>query len=119
LMSPPEKGAVLVAVAMTEGLDLKGDKATFQILFKCPFANYKADLRIYRRLKELHHNRWYGIQTLKTVIQAYGRAVRSIDDKANFYIVDRDVKRECNRWRRQLPTFFKEAYDAKEQFYGF
>jgi len=116
LNSPPESGKVFVTVAMTEGLDLKGDKASFQILFKCPFANYAEDLRIYRRLKELHHNRWYGIQTLKTIIQAYGRAVRSITDKANFYIVDSDVIRECGRWRNQLPIFFREAYDARERF---
>ncbi|GAH57337.1 unnamed protein product [marine sediment metagenome] len=115
LEAPPESGAVLVAVAMTEGLDLKGDLATFQIMFKCPYANYVADLRVYRRLKELHHNKWYAIQTLKTIVQAYGRAVRSPTDKAAFYIIDSDINRICKRWGRQLPRFFKEAYNAREQ----
>ncbi|GAH87464.1 unnamed protein product, partial [marine sediment metagenome] len=115
LKSPPETGRVLVAVAMTEGLDLVGDKATFQILLKCPYANYKEDLRIQRRLLELRHNRWYNVRTLKTIIQAYGRAVRSPTDKAAFYILDSDVNRICKQWRRQLPKFFREAYDARER----
>ncbi len=114
LEAPPESGKVLVAVAMTEGLDLKGDLATFQIMFKCPYANYVTDLRVYRRLKELNHNKWYGIQTLKTIVQAYGRAVRSPTDKAAFYIIDSDINRTCKRWFRQLPKFFKEAYNARE-----
>jgi Rad3-related DNA helicase len=112
----PESGKVLVSVAMTEGLDLKGDLATFQILFKCPFPNYREDLRVYRRLKELKHNKWYGIQTLKTIIQAYGRAVRSPTDVAKFYVIDDDVNRVCKRWYSQLPQFFREAYNAREQF---
>lgn len=115
LKSPPETGRVLVAVAMTEGLDLVGDKATFQILLKCPYANYKEDLRIKRRLLELRHNRWYNVRTLKTIIQAYGRAVRSPTDRAAFYILDSDVNRICKQWRRQLPKFFREAYDARER----
>ncbi len=115
LEAPPESGAVLVAVAMTEGLDLKGDLATFQIMFKCPFPNYVADLRVYRRLIELKHNKWYGIQTLKTIVQAYGRAVRSETDKAAFYIIDSNINRECKRWRSQLPQFFREAFDAREK----
>ena len=114
LKAPPESGAVLVAVAMTEGLDLKGDLATFQIMFKCPYANFMGDLRVYRRLKELKHNRWYAVQTLKTLVQAYGRAVRSPTDKAAFYIIDSGINSICKQWRRQLPRFFKEAYDAKE-----
>lgn len=115
LAAPPERGAVLVAVAMTEGLDLKGDLATFQIMFKCPFPDLK-DLRVYRRLIELKHNRWYNIQALKTTVQAYGRAVRSPTDKAAFYLIDSDISRTCKRWFRQLPRFFKEAYKAREQF---
>ena len=100
---------------MTEGLDLVGDLATFQIMFKCPFANYAEDLRVGRRLKVLRHNRWYAVRTLKTIVQAYGRAVRNPTDKANFYIIDSDINRTCKRWRSQLPRFFREAYDARER----
>ena len=114
LDSPVETGRVLVAVAMTEGLDLVGDLATFQILLKCPYANFADDLRVGRRLKELHHNRWYAVQTLKTIVQSYGRAVRGPTDRAAFYIIDSDVNMLCKRWRRQLPRFFKEAYDLRK-----
>lgn len=114
LKAPPESGKVLVAVAMTEGLDLKGDLATFQIMFKCPFPNLQ-DLRVHHRLKELKQNKWYGVQTLKTIVQAYGRAVRSPTDKAAFYIIDSDIKRTCKRWTSQLPRFFRQAYEAKEK----
>ncbi|MCW4049153.1 MAG: hypothetical protein NWE89_05385 [Candidatus Bathyarchaeota archaeon] len=116
LDSPTEGGTVLVAVAMTEGLDLHGDLATFQVLLKCPYANYKEDLRVNRRLMQLKHNRWYAVQTLKIIVQAYGRAVRSPTDKANFYIIDSDINRICKQWRRQLPRFFAEAYNKREIF---
>ena len=116
LDSPPESGRVLVAVAMTEGLDLHGDLATFQILLKCPYANFKADLRVNHRLITLKHNRWYAVQTLKVIVQAYGRAVRSPTDEAAFYILDSDVNKICKRWRRQLPKFFAEAYNKRETF---
>jgi len=116
LDSPPEGGQVFVAVAMTEGLDLYGDLATFQILLKCPYANYVDDLRVGHRLKDLRHNRWYAVQTLKVIVQAYGRAVRSPTDKAAFYILDSDVNIICKRWRRQLPQFFAEAYNKREMF---
>ncbi len=116
LGSPAEDGAVLVAVAMTEGLDLRGDLATFQVLLKCPYANFKDDLRVNRRLIQLRHNRWYAIQTLKVIVQAYGRAVRSKTDQANFYVLDSDVNKICKQWRRQLPRFFAEAYNKREIF---
>lgn len=116
LDSPTENGAVLVAVAMTEGLDLHGELATFQVLLKCPYANFKDDLRVNRRLIQLRHNRWYAVQTLKIIVQAYGRAVRSPTDQANFYILDSDVNRICQQWRRQLPRFFAEAYNKREEF---
>ena len=107
---------MLVAVAMTEGLDLRGDLATFQVLLKCPYANFKDDLRVNRRLIQLKHNRWYAIQTLKVIVQAYGRAVRSKTDQANFYVLDSDVNKICKKWRRQLPRFFAEAYNKREIF---
>ena len=116
LDSSPENGRVLVAVAMTEGLDLHGDLATFQILLKCPYANYVDNLRIGYRLRKLRHNRWYAVQTLKVIVQAYGRAVRSPTDQATFYILDSDVNRICKQWRRQLPQFFAEAYNKRELF---
>ncbi len=116
LASPPEHGCVLVAVAMTEGLDLHGDLATFQILLKCPYANFKDDLRVNHRLITLRHNRWYAVQTLKVIVQSYGRAVRSPTDRAAFYILDSDVHTICKRWRRQLPRFFAEAYNKREMF---
>ena len=76
LDSPSESGCVFIAVAMTEGLDLHGDLATFQILLKCPYANYVSDRRVGRRLKELHHNRWYAIQTLKQVKSPIDQIIR-------------------------------------------
>ena len=113
LDSPPETGTVFVAVAMTEGLDLYGDLATFQILLKCPYPNFMDDLRVNRRLIQLKHNRWYAVQTMKVIVQAYGRAVRSPTDKANFYVMDSDVKRVCSKWKRHLPKFYVDAYNQR------
>jgi Rad3-related DNA helicase len=102
--------SVLLSVAMCEGIDLKDDLARFQILFKCP---YPAQDEFIRRRMELDDGQqWYTYQAQTATIQAYGRAVRSPDDWAEFWVLDATAE-YLFRDIRDLPPFFADAWKAR------
>jgi Rad3-related DNA helicase len=87
-----------------------------QILLKVPFADL-GDRRMSRRLG-MGHRKWYEIQAMTEIIQAYGRAIRAEDDKARFYVVDgsfQNLVRDC--WP-YIPEWFKEALPPSFQVAG-
>ena len=96
--------SVIVAPAMTRGLDLKDDLARFGVLFKVGYPNI-SDKRIARKL-EL--GRWdeYYMDAARDIVQAAGRHIRSPEDYGRFYIIDTSVQDVINRVA--LPEWFKE-----------
>jgi hypothetical protein len=78
-----------------------------QVLFKVPFMDTQ-DKRVAARL-ERHHWKWYYNEALKTVIQSYGRAVRSPTDKARYYVIDASFIDLIKRCKSDLPKWFKDA----------
>ena len=105
------KGKVFLCVAFTEGVDWIGEKCEAQVLFKVPYMNI-SDRRVGRRLEKKDW-RWYRLEALKQVIQAYGRAVRSETDKAKFYVIDQSFIDLLKRTRRSMPNWFTEALPEK------
>ncbi len=80
--------SVLVGLAMTEGLDLKDDLARWQVILKCPFPNL-GDRRVKARIYKLRDGqRWMDIQVMRTMLQAFGRVVRSATDFGETFVVD-------------------------------
>jgi len=98
---------VLVSVRMEEGLDLKDDLARFQVLFKVMYPNL-TDRRVARRL-ELGERDWYNNITIMKIIQSYGRAVRSPEDWARYYVVDKSFYKLVGQCRKFCPPWFLEA----------
>jgi Rad3-related DNA helicase len=76
--------SVLVSAAMLEGVDLKDNLARFQIMLKLPFPSLDDYMR---RMMSLYDN-YYDNEVAMSILQAYGRAVRSDTDYATFYILD-------------------------------
>ncbi len=97
---------VLISPSLMEGLDLKDDLSRFQIIAKIPFPNLGSN---YVRTKKQVVRDWYAYQTVKIMVQAYGRSVRSENDYAMTYILDSDWKFLYNMNKRLFPKFFKEA----------
>jgi len=102
------RGKVFLCVSFEEGQDWVGDICEAQVLFKVPYGDIK-DKRIHKRLTEKKDWKWYRNEALKTVIQAYGRAVRTPEDKAAFYVIDSSFVDLIRRCRKNLPDWFKEA----------
>ncbi len=100
---------VLLTPSMTEGIDLADDLSRWQLICKIPYP-YLGDPQVARR-KDIDPA-WYDWRTCLTVVQAYGRSVRSADDFAVTYILDADFPAFLKRQRRRLPEWFLEAVVA-------
>lgn len=97
---------VLLTPSMTEGIDLPGDLSRWQVICKLPYP-YLGDPQIARRRE--FDPAWYDWRTCLTVVQAYGRSVRSKDDFAVTYVLDADFGAFVKRQRSRLPGWFLEA----------
>lgn len=97
---------VLLSPSMTEGVDLKGDLSRFQIICKVPYP-YLGDQITRKRMNK--NKKWYPMKTAMSIVQAYGRSVRSQDDSAVTYILDSDWRNFYNRNRDVFPAGFKEC----------
>ncbi|MEX2536204.1 MAG: ATP-dependent DNA helicase [Trueperaceae bacterium] len=102
---------VLLTPSMTEGIDLADELSRWQIICKIPYP-YLGDPQISAR-RDLDPA-WYDWRTCLTVVQAYGRSVRSRDDFAVTYLLDADFPSFLRRQRARLPEWFLEAVRPPE-----
>lgn len=98
---------VLVSPSMTYGVDLKGDLGKFQIMLKAPWLPTK-EIRIEKLMKI--DKDWYSNAMLKTLIQACGRGIRSVDDECVTYILDGTIFDAVHRNKKKLPKFFIDRF---------
>ena len=105
-----EKPGVFVSTAMTEGIDLKDDKARYQVYVKMGFP-YMGDKRVARRIA-LNHWSWYNYQAIEDVEQASGRATRTSTDWAEMFILDASFGGLLTRCR----PFFKQWFLDRLRF---
>lgn len=102
-----DEPTVLVSPSMTYGVDLHGEYGLFQILMKAPWLPTK-EIRVEKLMKM--DRDWYADQMLKTLVQACGRAVRSVDDECDTYILDGSIYDAIIRNRSKLPQFFLDRF---------
>lgn len=83
------EGSILMAPAMTEGVDLHGDLARFQVYIKTPWSvpteSFKARAARINGYREYH--------TALKIEQAMGRAIRGPDDHAMFIVLDEGFRK--------------------------
>lgn len=106
---------IFVSPAVTEGVDLEGDKCRWQVLMKVPFPS-PGDPRVEYLLDEMPHIGWdwYYETTANAIIQSVGRAVRSKDDYADYYVLDEKFNDVLDRVA--MPDWFTEAIDAETTY---
>ena len=100
-------GPIIIAPAMHEGLDLKGDLSRFQIICKIPYPSFveNEQLKLRMQLSQDYYN-WL---TALKLIQSYGRSIRSKDDWADTFVLDEDFGFFQKKCQKLLPTWFKSA----------
>jgi len=67
------------------------------------------DERVKYRIEEMNDWDWYNRKAVIQLEQAYGRAVRSKDDEAVFYILDKSAVGLIKRNREMFHDWFLEA----------
>lgn len=98
--------SVLVAPAMSEGVDLRDGRSRFQIIAKIPWPNLGDKLMA--RRKELYEPYYQWCCALK-LAQSYGRSIRSESDWASTYITDAGFDNFIKHCGRLLPQWMKSA----------
>ena len=100
------KPIVLVGAGLKDGVDFKGDKCRYQIMFKMPYpslAGKQVNIRMH------YDSRWYAYQTIMPLMQAYGRGIRDTDDYCVMYVLDSDFDRLLSQHRYLFNEYFLEA----------
>lgn len=98
-----KEAQVLISPSMNEGVDLPGDLCRFQIIYKLPYPDL-ADKQI--RMRANADEDWYNYKTAMSLIQTYGRGMRSEDDYCVTYFIDSRI-REFVKASKFLPDSFK------------
>lgn len=80
-----DEPTVLVSPSMNTGVNLEYDRARFQVLLKVPYPSLASQKY---KMRQKMMPKWYTWRTISGIIQAYGRAIRSYNDKADFIILD-------------------------------
>ncbi|MBQ6813750.1 MAG: DEAD/DEAH box helicase family protein [Methanobrevibacter sp.] len=102
---------VLVSPSMDEGVDLPGDKCSFQIIFKVPYLPFETDKQIKKR-KSFDQD-WYFYRTVLKLIQTYGRGMRFEEDKCETYILDNRLKSLVRYNKDLFPESFLTALSVR------
>ena len=96
----------LIGAGLKDGVDFKGDKCRYQIMFKMPYpslAGKQVNIRMH------YDNSWYAYQTIMPLMQAYGRGIRDTDDYCVMYVLDSDFDRLLSQHRYLFNEYFLEA----------
>ncbi len=100
---------ILLSPSMDRGVDLPGDLCRFIIILKIPFPNL-GDEQISRRLYSAHDGTLRSaVQTIRSIIQATGRGMRSADDYCETYILDNQFGRIFHDYYNYFPAWWREA----------
>jgi ATP-dependent DNA helicase DinG len=105
-------GTVLVAPSMDRGIDLPGDLCRVQVIVKVPMASL-GSRQVSERLRTPGGSDWYLANTVRTVMQMTGRAVRGMDDWAVCYILDSHFSKVLGDGKRRgmWPQWWLDALE--------
>jgi Rad3-related DNA helicase len=108
------ENTIIVAPALHEGLDLRGDLSRIQLICKVPWPNFMDNKQLTRRM-ELDRRYYLWLTALK-LIQSSGRSIRSETDWAHTYVLDEVFNRFMRDAASMIPGWFKDAVDYGDMF---
>lgn len=99
-------GTVLVGSGLEEGLDLPGDLARWQIITRVPWPSLAEPAIAFKAGTDPE---WFMWETVKSLLQACGRIVRSTDDFGRTYILDSSFDRVLREGKHFLPDWWLDG----------
>ncbi len=104
-------GSIMISPSMDRGVDLPEEACRVQVVCKVPFPNL-GDKVVQRRAYGKGGEKWYAIQTIRTLVQMTGRGVRSENDQCWTYIIDAQFHKNLYAKNKFLmPGYWREAFD--------
>jgi Rad3-related DNA helicase len=64
---------------------------------------------VVKRRMAKESNKYYDLETLKTLIQQVGRSTRGVDDYSTTIIGDKGLGRLIHKWKDELPKGFLKS----------
>ena len=107
--------AVMVSPSMDRGVDLPGNLCRVVILVKVPYASLGDKQVAARVYGSADGNEWYATNTIKSIVQATGRATRSEDDWSVTYILDGQFRKLYYAHAAAFPGWWREALVLNER----
>ena len=101
--------AVMVSPSMDRGVDLSYDLCRVLVLCKVPYASLKDKQIAARVYGSKDGNEWYATNTIRTIVQASGRATRSADDWSVTYILDGQFAKLYWEYAKVFPKWWRDA----------
>ena len=102
-------GSVLVAASMERGVDLPYDDCNIVIMPKVPYPPL-GDQQVSARLYSQQDGQlWYRLQTVRSIVQASGRAMRHPDDYCATYILDEEFGKLYNKNKDLFPSWWRAS----------
>ena len=100
------RASVLLSSSLWEGVDLKDEDSRFQIIAKVPYKSL-GDPRVREKMKKFPL--WYDSQTIMTILQGFGRSIRSNDDWAITYVIDSKIHELVNKTQKIIPKAYHDV----------
>lgn len=100
------RNRVLVASGLAEGVDLKGDRARWQVLTKVPYPSLAEPAVAHRAERD---QEWFAWQAVKQLVQAYGRVCRTPTDYGATYLFDSQFERLYRDRQYLFPEWLQQA----------
>jgi Rad3-related DNA helicase len=101
--------AVMVSPSMDRGVDLYGELCRVVVIVKCPYASLKDKQIAARVYGAKDGNEWYATNTIRSIVQASGRATRSADDWSVTYILDGQFAKLYWEYAKVFPKWWRDA----------
>lgn len=98
--------SVLVSPSVGTGVSFDYDRARFQIIAKIPYPSLASQKN---KLRQKNNPRWYSWKTCCSLLQFYGRVVRSKTDKGDTIVIDESFSDILRYSSDLLPLWFQQA----------
>jgi len=101
-----KKPMVMVSPSMITGISLNDELSRFAIIVKIGYPNISSN-KI--KSRQQSNRDWYNFSTISSLIQAYGRIIRSNDDYGDTFILDDSFSNVLKYNSKYLPRYFTNA----------
>lgn len=101
-----KKPLIVISPSIVEGVDFKDDICRYQIIPKIPFLYMGDDIV---KIKQDSDPSYYGRTTLCKLVQVTGRSIRSANDYAKTFILDKRFKWFVGMNRNYAPDWWLKA----------